>query len=99
MQAEDPKTGIDVGIGTEVGSMAAGFGSDFQYALRIETERHFKLNEDKTQRLDGWLPRLKKEIQEFLETSTRIRAVFLQAEGPLARPGRRGTDERPTISG
>lgn len=49
-------------------------------AWKRETERKYKLNQNKVRELDLWLPRLKKQIREFFDLSTRVKAVFLQID-------------------
>jgi hypothetical protein len=45
-----------------------------------ETERSFKLRNEKLRELDIWLPRLKEQVREFFAESSSVTAVFLQID-------------------
>lgn len=49
-------------------------------AWKRETERKYKLNQNKVRELDLWLPRLKEQIREFFQLSAKVKAVFLQID-------------------
>lgn len=45
-----------------------------------EIESTFKLHKEKLHELDRWLPELKRQIREFFQLSTSVKAIFLQID-------------------
>ena len=73
---ESLTTNISVGCS----SAGAGLGQELSERRRVDTERHYRVNENKIRDLDMWLPRLKQEIGEFFKLSRSVKAVFLQID-------------------
>jgi len=67
----------ELGVGA---SVRVALSDETNDAWRRETERHYRLSEDKVRELDMWLPRLKGQIREFFDLSTKVKAVFLQID-------------------
>ena len=47
---------------------------------RDEIEKVFKLKHNKLEQLDRWLPRLKRQVKEFFEISSKVKAIYLQID-------------------
>jgi hypothetical protein len=80
LKATEAKETLKAGVVAAVVGTKLGVTDDlFEYA-RLETERRYKVNEDKIHELNTWLPRLKSEIREFFENSLVVKAIFLQID-------------------
>src|SRR5882724_2533386 len=53
------------------------FGSGLSEKMKAETERTYRILDDKIRELDTKLPQLKAQIREFFELSATVKAVFL----------------------
>jgi hypothetical protein len=77
--AEKSKAAKDeVSIGKDV--LGVRLSDESNDAWKRETERRYKLTQNKVRELDMWLPRLKGQIREFFGLSTKVKAVFLQID-------------------
>ena len=79
-EASDCPRGIAATANAPVGQAQIGMTADLRTARRLETERRYKLNEEKIQRLDKWLPSLKKQIRESFDTFSNVATVFLEID-------------------
>jgi hypothetical protein len=70
--------------GTSFG--AAAGGANAKSLLRLgekakdEIESSYKIHNEKIRELDMWLPKLKRQARDFFDTSTSVKAVFLQID-------------------
>lgn len=60
-----------------VGGSAA---TELSELSRVEVERRYSHNTDKIRDLDMWLPKLKKQIEEFFSLSKDVKAIYLQID-------------------
>jgi len=65
----------EIALGKE--SFGIKLSDESNDAWKRETERKYKLNQDKIRELDMWLPQLKRQIREFFDLSAKVTAVFL----------------------
>lgn len=74
--------GASVGGGAEVSAAPASLrvGTGLTERTKAETERTYRILDDKIRELDTKLPRLKSQIREFFELSTSVKAVYLQID-------------------
>lgn len=79
-EASETKAGVKAGATATVGAAKLGISSDLSEYGKRETERRYKVNEDKIRELDTWLPRLKDEIRDFFSISSSVKTVFLQID-------------------
>jgi hypothetical protein len=77
-------SGIEVGQGV----LSAGTSGDLSEIWKRETERRYRVIENKIRELDIWLPRLKDQIRQFFTLSSGVKSVFLQLDDfyHLSRP-------------
>ncbi|MBV8831795.1 MAG: hypothetical protein JO108_21505 [Acidobacteriaceae bacterium] len=68
--------------GIKVGNSALSLqtGDALEDLSKLELERKYSSNQDKTRDLDMWLPRLKQQIREFFQLSSNVSAVYLQVD-------------------
>lgn len=91
-RADTQEQSIRESIASETGSSVTGeaaasrapvslrLGGGVTETKKAETERTYRILDDKIKELDTKLPRLKAQIREFFELSTSVKAVFLQID-------------------
>jgi hypothetical protein len=87
-ESKEVKEAQSSGVGVSARGVEAKVSDDLTELRKRETERRYKINQDKIRELDTWLPRLKQQIREFFDLSTRVKVVFLQVDDfyHLSRP-------------
>lgn len=74
----DSSTAVSAGI--NVTGADAKTSVNMGEKAKEETQRTFKVLNDKIRELNMWLPRLKDQVREFFQISTSVSAVFLQID-------------------
>ncbi|WP_222428354.1 hypothetical protein [Sphingomonas suaedae] len=69
---------LNAAIGGDQVKISAGAQSS--QVRRDEIEKTYKLYRDKLQKLELWLPKLKRDIAEFLSSSSRAKIIFIQVD-------------------
>lgn len=68
----------------EAGASHLGIGakvaSELSALSKVEVERKYSHNRDKIRDLDMWLPKLKKQVEEFFSLSKDVKSVYLQID-------------------
>ncbi|HEY1798365.1 MAG TPA: hypothetical protein VGG57_19790, partial [Stellaceae bacterium] len=79
---EASESGASLGSSLGAGNKAvqAKVGASVERKMKAETERNFVRHEDKLKALDIQLPALKKQLRDFFDTSSSVKAVFLQID-------------------
>ncbi len=79
-ESAERKNGAKTDMSVGKDQLGLKLSDETNEAWKRETERKYKLNQDKIKELDMWLPRLKKQIREFFDLSAKVKAVFLQID-------------------
>jgi energy-coupling factor transporter ATP-binding protein EcfA2 len=88
IEGMEQKAGLRGNIEVEQLGLSAGTSGDLSEMWKHETERHYRVNENKIRELDMLLPKLKDQIREFFKLSSGVKSVFLQLDDfyHLSRP-------------
>lgn len=70
----------EASLGASSDLVTAKIGEVADSKSKTETERSYKVRNDKLRDLDTWLPRLKVQVREFFEASSSVKSVFLQID-------------------
>lgn len=69
------------GVALTAGALGTlNFGGKTEEASRNETERSYKLRNEKLLQLNTWLPSLKRQVAEFFSISTSVTSVLIQID-------------------
>ena len=79
-EAKEVKSSDKAGAGAKYAGVGANFDAELSELSKVEVERKYSHNQDKIRDLDTWLPKLKKQIEEFFSLSTEVKAVYLQID-------------------
>jgi hypothetical protein len=66
--------------GASYGGIGANVAAELSELSKVEIERRYSHNRDKIRDLDIWLPKLKKQVEEFFGLSMDVKAVYLQID-------------------
>jgi hypothetical protein len=76
----ETSTSSTLSLGTGVPQIAAKAAAASGEKSVEEIERTYAVHSDKIKELNMWLPVLKKQVRDFFETSSAVKAVFLQID-------------------
>ncbi len=79
-EAKEVKNSQAAKAGAKQGGVGAEVGTELSELSKVEVERRYSHNRDKIRDLDMWLPKLKRQIQEFFSLSKTVKAVYLQID-------------------
>lgn len=71
-------TNAEAGVGHA--GISAKVAAELSELSSVEVERKYTHNRNKIRELDMWLPKLKKQVEEFFSLSSSVKAVFLQID-------------------
>lgn len=80
VEAAESGASLEGSLGAGNAAAPAKVGGAIQRKTRTETERNYVRYQDKLKALDIQLPALKKQLREFFDTSSSVKAVFLQID-------------------
>jgi hypothetical protein len=80
MQARESLKGADAALAFTVPGAEANAGAKLSEQSKDETEKTFKIQSNKLRELDLWLPRLKQQVRQYLNSAREIETVFLQID-------------------
>jgi hypothetical protein len=71
---------LKAGVGTQLPVLNYNVSGELSEYAKREIEQRYKVSDVKIRELDLWLPELKKQIREFFNLSSSVKAVFLQID-------------------
>ena len=78
--ARESSGSANVGASVSSAPVSLRVGTGTAEKIKAETERTYRILDDKIRELDTKLPNLKSQIREFFELSTAVKGVFLQID-------------------
>jgi hypothetical protein len=79
-EAREVKSSQNAKAGVSHAGIDAHAGAELSDLSKVEVERKYSHNRDKIRDLDMWLPKLKRQIQEFFSLSRTVKAIYLQID-------------------
>lgn len=79
-ESRESKDSQKVSVKAGFEGFGAGANAELADLSKVETERKYRLNQDKIKQLDMRLPTLKKQIREFFDLSSGVKAIYLQVD-------------------
>jgi hypothetical protein len=79
-EAREVKSSQNAKAGVSHAGIDAHAGAELSDLSKVEVERKYSHNRDKIRDLDMWLPKLKRQIQEFFNLSKTVKAIYLQID-------------------
>jgi hypothetical protein len=79
-EAKEIKSSDKAQAGANYAGIGGNVAAELSELSKVEVERKYSHNRDKIRDLDTWLPKLKKQIEEFFSLSNDVKAVYLQID-------------------
>jgi hypothetical protein len=79
-EAKEVKNSDKAQAGASYAGLSANVAAELSELSKVEVERRYSHNRDKIRDLDMWLPKLKKQIEEFFSLSKDVKAIYLQID-------------------
>ena len=79
-KSSEKGSATEVSAGLNVSSADAKASANLGEKAKEETQRTFKVLNEKIRELNMWLPRLKDRVRDFFQVSSTVKTVFLQVD-------------------